>query len=50
MSSKTFGKPSSGAKNSRMGTLKKFFENVSRKPWSSIYSTEMFYKKDLRKW
>jgi hypothetical protein len=31
---------SSGAKNSKMGTLKKNFQ----KPWGSIYSTEMFSK------
>jgi hypothetical protein len=28
ISSETLGKPSSGAKNSRMGTLKKFLKNV----------------------
>jgi hypothetical protein len=34
----------SGAKNYRLETLEESFKNVFRKPWGSIYSTEMFSK------
>jgi hypothetical protein len=37
-------KTSSGAKNSRVGTLKEKFRKSFQKPWSTIYSTEMFTK------
>jgi hypothetical protein len=41
---KVIGKLCSGAKNSRMGKLSEKFQKWFRKPWSSIYSTEMFSK------
>jgi hypothetical protein len=46
ISNKTLGKkPLVEPKNSRMGTLKKFSWKWCQKSWSSIYSTEVFYKK-----
>jgi hypothetical protein len=40
-----FGKPCSGAKKTLGWDHSKSFLKIDfRKPWSSIYSTEMFYK------
>jgi hypothetical protein len=50
LASKPLGKISSGTKNFRLGTLKEKFRKCFRKPWSSIYSTEMFSKMVLCKW
>jgi hypothetical protein len=44
ISIKVFGKSCSGAKNSRMGKLSNEFQKWFWKPWSSVYSTEMFSK------
>jgi hypothetical protein len=44
VSNKAFDKPSSGAKTLGLGTLKESLQKHFRKPWGSIYPTEVISK------